>query len=719
MSVVAAELIARLSADTAPADRELRGWVGRLGGTGGALSGISSVFAGNLLSGAVQGLGRGLADVGRIGAGVFVDMVSSGADLEAQLDGVYAVLGATDAQAQQLRETALGLALNPDLKVGTDEALGAMYTLATAGMTTDEIIGGVAESVVLLANASGADFPQAAEVMTKAMSIFALEAGDAMGTVDQISGVLNASTFDLNDYAYFMANAGGTAATLGVSLEDLNTAAALLSPSFSTGRDAGTGFKSMLLGLNPATNEARSAMSELGFIMADGTNVFYDQTGALVDLDEIWANLNATMGKLTPQERQAYARAIWGTEGMEAALAMLRIGGEEYARLDQIVGNTSALEQAATRTDNLKSSWETFNESIQAIKTSMGSALEEPLNNMVKAIMPVFDWAAPQLGALAQNLGAWLEQKIPVVEVAVKTAFTISDGNELASALAGLGELTGADVNLDANAKIVDVKWGEFGHTYEAEGNVTTWTVAELGIVRTDGEISSFTWNGQTILDNNSPIVIAAKWVFGSDSGDFFYELGRPFREGVDSAFRDYTVPIGVKIAEVLWGAYTWTYDAIAYVGDVLWGAYTWTYDAIANVSEVLWGSIWETIYDTSARIEGLWGNVWETLYSADATIIPDWGDTWTQIYSAVVDLIPNWLWGGGGSDEPTPQSGRPRAPSDLFGGNRDPNAPDYGGVVGQGYGVTVNNYNTVRRPHDAQLVAQYTAQEVARRSRK
>ena len=42
------------------------------------------------------------------------------------------------------------------------------------------------------------------------------------------------------------------------------------------------------------------------------------------------------------------------------------------------------------------------------------------------------------------------------------------------------------------------------------------------------------------------------------------------------------------------------------------------------------------------------------------------------------------------------------------------------GPVRAEAYGgVTVINNNTVRRPHDAQLVAQYTAQEVARRSRR
>jgi hypothetical protein len=139
----AAELVVKVSADTASAEGDLRSFSSRmLSGAGG----MGAVFGGTLLTAGVMGVGRAVGGLARGVVGLGADAVSAGASFAYSMDQVSAVLGATDEQAAQLAQTAVSLGMNPNLKVSTEEAATAMYSLATAGLTTEQIVGGAAEA---------------------------------------------------------------------------------------------------------------------------------------------------------------------------------------------------------------------------------------------------------------------------------------------------------------------------------------------------------------------------------------------------------------------------------------------------------------------------------------------------------------------------------------------------------------------------------------------
>jgi TP901 family phage tail tape measure protein len=482
MSMVAAELIARVTADTAPAERDLKQFGQRMGSMTG------SVLAGNLLSGGISAVGRGLADLGRAGVGAFTDMIATGADFTAQMDGVAAVLGGTQEQAAALGQLAIDLAIDPNLKVNATEAAAAIQNLATAGLTAEQILGGATEATVLLANSTGGDFGQAATVATDVMALFGVEAENMMDAVDGIAAVSNVSKFDLNDYSLALSQAGGVAAISGVSFEDFNAVIAGTSSYFASGSDAGTSFKTFLQRLNPTTKEARDLMAELNLLSEDGTSVFYDQTGALKDMDEVVEIMNETFGEMTESQKSFYLGQLFGTDAMRTAAAVADMSSDSYNNLKDTMADTSALDAAKVRTDNFKSAWENLGGAIEATKIQMFAALEPAAQKLTEALSPIIDFAAPKLQQMAADLGTWLSEKIPAVEVAITTAYDESGGSLFAAAVAGIAELTGLTDELErfqafwnttwtALSAIVDAAWGAIEPYWQS---MTTWLQTTL-----------------------------------------------------------------------------------------------------------------------------------------------------------------------------------------------------------------------------------------------
>jgi len=444
----AAELVVKVSADTSSAEGDLRSFSSRmLGGAGG----MGAVFGGTLLTAGVMGVGRAVGGLAKGVVGLGASAVSAGSEFAYSMDQVAAVLGATNAEAEQLQQTAVGLGINPNLKVSTTEAAAAMYGLATAGLSTEQIIGGAAEATVLLANATGGDMTQAAHVATDAMALWGISADQMGESINGVTGVSNASKFDLNDYALALAQGGGVAAMAGVSFEDFNATIAATSSFFSSGSDAGTSLKTMLASLTPTTKAQKDAMFELGLLTEDGSNAFYDAEGNLRGMYDIVGLLNGATKDLTEEQRTLALQTIFGNDAMRSAGALAGMTADEYEAMYMVVNEgTSAMDQAKIRTDNLQSAWQTFGDTIDAAKTKIGLTLEVPLTMAVKALTPVVDMVSDFIQPYINEAAAWLTTNIPILQANIPFALTAwNNAPGLVSGLAAaFGELTGQTATL-------------------------------------------------------------------------------------------------------------------------------------------------------------------------------------------------------------------------------------------------------------------------------
>ena len=218
-------------------------------------------------------------------AAFVVDGVKQAMTLDEGMARIAATLNTTKDAVKPLKDEIISLALDPKLKVTADEAALAIENLAKNGLSMDQILAGAARSTVLLANATGANLGMAADIATDVMAQFNIEAENMSHAVDQITGVTNLSKFTIDDYRLAIAQAGGVAGQVGVSFEDFNAVIASTSPSFASGSDAGTSFKTFLQRLVPTTEKAKDAVDLLGL-------EFFDASGDMKSMADISEELN-------------------------------------------------------------------------------------------------------------------------------------------------------------------------------------------------------------------------------------------------------------------------------------------------------------------------------------------------------------------------------------------------------------------------------------------
>lgn len=450
---------------------------GTFSDVGDAMTGLENK-SGSLLSkglGPLQSmLGTGLkvaagvavTAVGALGAGL-ASSISDAADFQQGMADIQASMGASAEDTAKLKDLILDLGIDPKLKVSAEEAAQAIGQLGTAGVSIDDIMNGAARSTVLLANATGADFADAASMASDVSKLWGINAGDLTHAVDGITAATVASKFNINDYKLALSQAGGVASTVGVSFDDFNTTIAAISPSFASGSDAGTSFKVFLQRLIPQSNSARDAMRDLGLftgstkeefqdaqakiqklqirlselnptsktyaqtagklnaqiaalrqVTDDGTNAFFNADGSMKDMAQIAGILNKAFGGLTEEQKNQQLSIIFGTDAMRAAAAMAKMTTGDFQNLSATMAKTDAADSAKTRMDTLKGSLEILSGTFDTLKLMVGDKFLPVLNDLVKRFNDFLGNAAPGIvdwaGTLATRLGVLVTNYLPV-----------------------------------------------------------------------------------------------------------------------------------------------------------------------------------------------------------------------------------------------------------------------------------------------------------------
>lgn len=400
MGMEIASLFARVGADVTDFKSGMKGVKDDLTAQEKGLQTFGNVgkAAFGLVAGAAVALGAGFTAV--VGKSVL-----AAADMEQGIADIGAMMNLTAEDTAKLQEHIMDLGMSPDLKVSATEASGAVMALGTAGLTMTEIMGGASEATVLLANATGLKgnegFASAASIATDVMAQFNIEAQDLDKAVSAIAGTTVASKFTIDDYRLAIAQAGGVAGSVGVDFEDFNAVIAATSPSFASGSDAGTSFKTFLQRLVPQTDKAKEALIQLGLSTGeDVVTAFFDASGAMRPMEEIAGNLQGAFAGLSESQKIEAASTIFGTDAMRTALALAEGGDEIIREMKTAIGNVDAEELAKKRMDTLAGSWDIFLGVVETLTLGIGQ-------QFIPIVRLTVDW----LTSLAQQYGP------PVIEM--------------------------------------------------------------------------------------------------------------------------------------------------------------------------------------------------------------------------------------------------------------------------------------------------------------
>ena len=338
--------------------------------------------------------------------------VKMAADFEQGVADIGAMMTLTDDEAVTLADHIMDLGLDPNLKVSAGEATDAIMALGTAGLSLDQIMNGASKATVLLANATGGDFGEAASIATDVMGQFNIKAENMNAAVNQIVGATVASKFSINDMALAYGQAGGVAGSVGVTFEDFNADLAATSKSFNSGSDAATSWKTYIQRLVPTTAEAEGKMIELGLATADGTSKFFDASGAIKSAEERAALLATAFSGLSDAQKIEAASTIFGTDAMRTALSIAAGGSPIIQKMKGEIGKVDAEELAAKRMNTFKGAMEIAWGVIETLSISIGQKFLPVLRPLVETFTQLAQTYGPGIvaffGTVAEQMAAWI-----------------------------------------------------------------------------------------------------------------------------------------------------------------------------------------------------------------------------------------------------------------------------------------------------------------------
>lgn len=278
--------------------------------------------------------------------------------------------GATTEELTQMREAASKM--GADFPISAQEAAEGMDRLAAGGFNASQSIAAM-PGIIEASIASGEDLATTSDVVTSALSIWSLTTGDVASNTTHVADVIqaaaNASKLGMQDFGLAMQYAGAPAAALGVSIEELGTAMAVMSNNGIEASSIGTGLRSMMSRLASPPKDAANAIEQMGLKIKDAS-------GNFVGLENVIGQMRTAMAGMSNTEQVAMAKAIAGEDAYSGLLSLIKTSPEAYKQAADAINNSSGSSHQAymTMQKTLKGSIDSLMGSVEALGLSFGSA---------------------------------------------------------------------------------------------------------------------------------------------------------------------------------------------------------------------------------------------------------------------------------------------------------------------------------------------------------
>lgn len=337
----------------------------------------------------IQRIGDGFSSVGEsmlpVAAGITAIGAAGGKafiDFDSIITGAAAKAGATAEEMEMMRQKASQF--GADFPISATQAAEGMDRLAAAGYDANQVVG-VMPSVITAAVASGEDLATTSDVVSNALNIWNLKQGDiaanAMRVADVVQMAANKSSLGMNDFGVAMQYAGAPAATLGVSIEQLATAMAIMKNNGIEASTIGTSLRSVFSRLSEPPKPAAEAIEALGLQVKDAS-------GNFLGLQPIIEQLRGKILNLSNTEQVAYAKALAGEEAYSGLLALVKTAPEDYQALQAAMDNATGSSQAQFEVmkGTLKNSIDGMLGSLESLAINFGSVLTPQIKAITDAI---------------------------------------------------------------------------------------------------------------------------------------------------------------------------------------------------------------------------------------------------------------------------------------------------------------------------------------------
>ena len=194
-------------------------------------------------------------------AGIATGALMAGTQFEKTMNAINGVMTPTTAQMGKLREMAMKM--GNETVFSASEAGQALLELGKAGLSVDQSLSSV-DKVMQLAAASGLSMGRAAEMSARTIKMFGLEVEDLGHVNDVLTTAVNASTLELTDLETAFKYIGNLAPSIGLSLENVAAALALMRDKGIAAETSGRALREGLGRLLNPTKAVHLGLEQLG-----------------------------------------------------------------------------------------------------------------------------------------------------------------------------------------------------------------------------------------------------------------------------------------------------------------------------------------------------------------------------------------------------------------------------------------------------------------------
>jgi TP901 family phage tail tape measure protein len=429
-----------------------------------------------------QSIKRGMMIAKLAMAGLAVATAVVGAKFEQSMANTGAILGKTREEMERL--TAVARGLGATTVFSASQASEAMYSLASAGQTMNQIVSS-SPAVLLFAGAAATDLGSAAETLVQTLAIFNLKADQSTRVVNVFAAAIGASLLNAERLREGMSQVGSTAHSMGLGLEETVATLGLLNSAGMVGGIAGTRLKNVLTRL-AAPNQVLQGL-----------------------LGKTTLQINGLRGSMAALEKADPGQIFkaFGRIGAPAVLVM-RHATEEMERLEKAVtGTQKAQEMFNIQMNTVASQTKIFKSQLQENMISVfmaardaGFDVMQSLTAGLKDLKPWIVGIVVKMIELTKAFKNLVTENAGTIKLFLGIATALSAvvfGGTAAAAAVGLLSTglallmspVGMIIALAAGLTAAWVAWGD--QIKEVLGKVKGWF---FGFVDTVGEVAGKIW---------------------------------------------------------------------------------------------------------------------------------------------------------------------------------------------------------------------------------
>ena len=355
------------------------------------------------LSGRIQSVGSAFTTVGNsmqslggalmpITAGVTAlggAVIKTGMDFQEGMDKAQSVMGATNAETEEMIVKARELA-SQSRWTATDVSNAYGY-MGMAGWNASQSMKGI-KGVLDLATAGATDLATTSDIVTDGLTAMGLEAKDTEMFVNAMSATMVGSNTNIEMMGETLKYAGNVAGGLGITMQDLSLAIGTMANAGIKASMSGTAIRGGLTRLIAPTEKAEIQMKKYGIEVKKTDEGNVDLRATMDNLRESFGKMKTKTGELDVELQNMVAKTVFGQTAMNGWLAIINADADAFNELAKEIDNATV--EGSKFTELLA---EKMNDNLAGDLRTLRSTLEE-------SFLTIFDEIEPYLRGMVDKI---------------------------------------------------------------------------------------------------------------------------------------------------------------------------------------------------------------------------------------------------------------------------------------------------------------------------